>query len=117
MMTCKYSLSILAFSLSLVFISNAHAYGESPSIEDCSALLPEGQQYNVSIDVRIDKTGQQSKFENTFAIDDKVGKESQISIATFIECVEPLIKIAQEPISEEEERATLEPLFKGIVYK
>ena len=117
MMTYISSLSILAFSLSLSFMSNAYAYGESPSIEDCTALLPEGHQYNVSIDVKIDKTGQQSKFENTFTIKDKVGKESQISIAPFIECVEPLIQIAQEPISEEEERASLEPLFKGIVYK
>ncbi|HAS64098.1 MAG TPA: hypothetical protein DCS35_16980 [Vibrio sp.] len=112
MINFKLLLSMLA----LGFTSYAHAYGDKASIETCTSQLPEGAKYDVSIHVDIDKTTQQMRFEPTFEMKSNESKDQQLNVDPFIECVSLLIGESQKPLSKEEEKAVLTPLFQGMVY-
>ncbi|MBA5761541.1 hypothetical protein H2O73_04210 [Vibrio sp. 404] len=112
MIRFKHSLSVLAIG----FVSYAHAYGDTASIEKCSALLPEGAQYDIAIQLSVDKTTQTAQFDRTLEIASNANNEQQPNVDPFIQCVSLLIGKAEKPLSEEEEKAALTPLLKGMVY-
>ncbi|WP_194436485.1 hypothetical protein [Vibrio fluminensis] len=104
------------FIVVLAITSNAYGYGQTENIENCARLLPEGHQYNVSIQVSVDKISQPSVVTGDFSVDSDGSKQYEKQIQPFVECVSPLIKVEVEPISEEQKLEDLKPLFQGIVY-
>lgn len=104
------------FIVVLGITSNAYGYGQTENIENCAKLLPEGHQYEVLIQVSVDKTSQTSVVTGDFSVNGDIDSQYEKQIQPFVECVGPLIKVEVEPVSEEDKLESLKPLFQGIVY-
>lgn len=68
----------------------------SATLEECSALLPEGHSYKVSIILDIDKSAEKApdtpSFSGEFSVSGGTDEALNFDIREFVECAGPLIK-------------------------
>jgi len=77
---------------------NAQANTSQQSVESCSELLPEGQNYEISITASVDKTADTPSFTGEFSVTGGTDEVTNFDITEFVECVGPLIKNIDKPV-------------------
>ncbi|KYN87476.1 hypothetical protein [Vibrio cidicii] len=64
----------------------------STTLEQCTELLPEGQEYRVEIILDVDRISSQTIVSGDFSVTGGTDDSQKFDISEFVECAAPLIK-------------------------